>query len=492
MQSRIAALLTLWGGAALLLTPVSAGLWGQWPMGGKDYSHSGYYVQTLVRLLEGSDQYSNYTAGTQKWSKQLPNGAVATGGVVLGLFIDQLDDESDDAYGYEFFVGADDGKVYCYRVNSGGIDTPMTFTVEADPVWTYTCDGDPIGTPLLVTTGNTPARAVYVSDTSGRLHCIDAETGNRIWRPADLTGQGELLTTPAHGGAAIYVGSSAGSVYGFYRYYAGTPANQDYKWDAETSGPVVSTPAVAFSLGSPGSQSEEEAYLYVTTEDAWLELWEDEGSTVVRHWRWYDDSETQECKSWAMLASPTRVYFATYNASNYKGRIYSVDPDRENRWEDNPNGRVDQMRITMLYPPQNYDIGKLVANMCNDTADNANLYQGTLDIASGNGKPTLVRVLDLNPGESKAQGYVRLAMGADADEISSTPSIWRKNGETNWLYVITANGKDYVMSPTGTVIPNGFPINLGKIIPRQDLAVDYDGAVVFTTSDGYVIARWEK
>lgn len=422
---------------------------------------------------------------------------MATGDVAIGLFLSEIPVEppaepSDDDYGYEFFVGADDGKVYCYRVNSGGIAAPMVFTVDDDPVWTYTCDGDPIGTPLLLTTGNTPARAVYVSDTSGRLHCIDAETGDRIWRSADLTGQGETLTAPAHGGASIYVGSSAGHVYGFYRYYSGTPANQDYKWDAETSGPVVSTPAVAFSLSEPRPFGEEEAYLYVTTENARLELWEDEGSTVVRHWRWRDESETQECKSWAMLASATRVYFATYNAGNYKGRIYSVDPDSNNRWEDNPNGRVDQMRTTMVYPPQNYDIGKLVANMCNDTADNANLYQGTLDTASGNGKPTLVRVLDLNPGESKAQGYVRLAMGGDGDEITSTPAIWRKNGETNWLYVITTNGKYYVMEPAGGAIPYGFPINLGKTIPRQDLAIDYDGAVVFTTSDGYVIARWGK
>lgn len=154
-------------------------------MGGKDYSHSGYYPQGLVRLSEGTGPYDNYVAGTQKWSKALPNGAVATGGVSIGLFLSEErqepnhGSEPDDPYGYKIFVGANDGKVYCYRVNSGGIAAPMVFTVDDDPVWTYTCDGAPIGTPLLATTGNTPARAVYVSDASGRVHCIDAWTGNR-------------------------------------------------------------------------------------------------------------------------------------------------------------------------------------------------------------------------------------------------------------------------------------------------------------------------
>lgn len=51
----------------------------------------------------------------------------------------------DEQRGYRFYVGADDDKVYCYQVSQ----TNGLFSVGANPVWTYTCDGDPVGTPVL-------------------------------------------------------------------------------------------------------------------------------------------------------------------------------------------------------------------------------------------------------------------------------------------------------------------------------------------------------
>jgi hypothetical protein len=126
---RLIALLMI--GGAMASSSSFAQLWGTWPMGGNDIFHSGSFAS--------ASSPPTYTSGAQKWAKTLPNGAVATTGVVIGT------KDDPNTYEYRFYVGANDDKVYCYQVSySGG-----TFSVGTDPVWTYTCDGDPVGTPVL-------------------------------------------------------------------------------------------------------------------------------------------------------------------------------------------------------------------------------------------------------------------------------------------------------------------------------------------------------
>ncbi len=148
--------------------------------------------------------------------------------------------------------------------------------------------------------------------------------------------------------------------------------------------------------------------------------------------------------------------------------------------------------ITLRDPslPVPLDLGPLNANMANDQGTNANLFQLTMDAGSGTGKPTATRILDKNPGENKGKGYVQIKMGSDSDELTSTPIYQVHHSGNAYLYYITTTGKYYATVPGSTTILSSFPVTLSETIPRQDLAMDYDGAIIFVTSDGNVKAYW--
>jgi len=407
-------------------------------MGGLDSFHSGKLV-TASRLT--------YTAGAQKWAKTLPSSAHATGGVAVG----DLDDPND--YEYKFYVGANDDKVYCYQVSYNGGNN--TFSVGTNPVWTYTCDGDPIGTPVLGLIDETD-KVIYVCDATGRLHCINDGDGSRRWRSADLTSNDEMLTAPLLVNSHLYLGRSSGHLITF-GMDPGSGSSEAARSTTATAGPIIRAPA---SGGAPEDFQEEEPpywYIYTASSDATLEQWQDRAnlSSPSFNWAYPAYGGNQTCETWPMLASSSRILFGTYDNSSNQGRVYNVDfygdgnGNGVSRWYDMTNERVDT------------------------------------------GKPTLIKIIDLSPDSHEGDPYVLKRMALDGDDITSTP-IFNTDGSTvTYIYHITTTGKFWATTPSGTV-PYGWPKTLSETIPQQDLAMDADLAVIFVTADGDIKAYWGK
>jgi len=452
-------------------------------MGGRDSFHSGKLV-TASRLT--------YTAGAQKWAKTLPSSAHATGGVAVG----DLDDPND--YEYKFYVGADDDKVYCYQVsyNSGN----NTFSVDTNPVWTYTCDGDPIGTPVLgvIKIDQTPYKVIYICDATGRLHCINDSDGSRRWRSADLTSNDEMLTAPLLFTGHLYIGRSSGHLITF-TMDPGSGSSEAARSTDETAGPVVRTPA---GSGGPDDQPEEDLtywYVYTASSDATLEQWRDRADlpNPVEQWNYPAVGGGQTCETWPMLGSDSRIYFGTYDNSSNQGRVYDVDfyddgfGNGVSRWSAMTNERVDTARNS-TFPVTYPAIGQLKANPCNDIGpSNPVVYYPTMDLASGSGKPSMIKIIDLSPGTAEGDPYFLVKMSLDGDDITSTP-IFNTDGSTvTYIYHITVNGKFWATTPSGNV-PVGWPKTLSETIPQQDLAMDADLGVIFVTADGDIKAYWGK
>ncbi len=446
-------------------------------MGGNDIFHSGSFAS--------ASSPPTYTSGAQKWAKTLPNGAVATTGVVIGT------KDDPNTYEYRFYVGANDDKVYCYQVSySGG-----TFSVGTDPVWTYTCDGDPVGTPVLAeaTENEIQVPCVIVSDAAGRVHCIDASDGSRVWRSSGLTGANETITGPIVADDTVYVGwaDTSGHTGKLISLYL---TDGTGKWTGSAAGEIVSTPAIGRA-----AEAEEEPYppiwyIYTTSKNASLEKWEDTAAytSAVKLWEYDAPSGSQTCDSWPMLSGSSRIYFSTYDNSSSVGRIYSVDFSGLGRWTDLTNNRVTQAEDYNV-PPSQRDLGRLNANMANDEGTNANLFQLTMDAGSGTGKPTATRIHDyraVTTGDHRAKGYVQVKMSSDSDELTSTPIYQAHHSGSKYLYYISTTGKFYAADPGGTAIISGFPKTLSETILRQDLAMDNDGAIVFVTTDGDIKAYW--
>lgn len=71
--------------------------------------------------------------------------------------------------GQDPYHGPGPGRLHAIHVGGAGDVT------ETRHVWEYTSVGRIVGTPIV------RQDAVYVGDTSGWLHCVDARTGARIW-----------------------------------------------------------------------------------------------------------------------------------------------------------------------------------------------------------------------------------------------------------------------------------------------------------------------
>jgi len=443
-------------------------------MGGRDQFHSGKLV-TASRLT--------YTAGAQKWAKTLPSSAHATGGVAVG----DLDDPND--YEYKFYVGADDDKVYCYQVsyNSGN----NTFSVGSNPAWTYSCDGDPIGTPVLGLIDETD-KVIYICDATGRLHCINDGDGSRRWRSEDLTSGGQMLTAPLLVNSHLYIGRSSGHLITF-EMDPGSGNSEAARSTTQAAGPIIRTPAGG---GAP-AEFPTYWYVYTTSSDATLEQWEDNAgySQPGNIWDYPAVGGSQTCETWPMLGSDSRIYFGTYDNSSNEGRVYDVDFTGSgsvglSRWYDMTNERVDTARNNTL-PPTYPAIGQLKANPCNDVGpSNPVVYYPTMDLASGSGKPSIIKIIDLSPGTAAGDPYFFVKMSLDGDDIASTP-IFNAGGSTAYLYHITVNGKFWATPVSGNV-PYGWPKTLGETIPQQDVAMDADLGVIFVTADGDIKAYWGK
>lgn len=424
-------------------------------MGGKDFFHTSR--QTVIPPDE-------YDGGTVKWSKTLPNGAVACTGVALG---------PRDAYSreYRFYVGANDDKVYCYQVSRSG----NSFSVGANPVWTYTCDGDPVGTPVLGSSDG--VSMVFVSDSAGTVHAIRQSDGAKVWKSS---GHGQI-TAPLKINR-LYIGQkngSEGNLLAFEAYYEYD--NQGPEWIWETYGPVISTPAQAAGPFGMGILAE----LYFTTENGYLVALRDTGSATER-WHWSPTSAGHACKTWPMLADGAHIYVTTYQTSNDLGHVWAFEGDGDRRW-DYP---VTQGR-TSTWPVQYKNIGRIEAHSCTDSGTNPNIWVLCKDAGSGTGKPTSFRVLDNSPGTASGTGYVLNTMDSDSDELTSTPVLGvHYLTYAKYVHFVTTTGKWYVIDGGTGALLQYWPKTLNETIPKHDLALDEEGALIFITADGDVKAYW--
>jgi outer membrane protein assembly factor BamB len=369
-------------------------------------------------------------------------------------------------------VGTDDGYLCRYAVNyANGV-----FSVGANPDWAYAVGGPPgthtVGTPVLTSGG-----IVIVSDSYGRVHGVSEANGASLW----LTTIGGTITAPLDG-KNIYVGcADPPRVYVLGRS-GGTVV--DYKTVATS---VTSIPAYANFGGDdllalPG-------LVYATTSDGHLYKWIDNNGFLTLDWTFVPPLG-QTCSSWPMLAGIERIYCGMYDALTNNGSIYAfyqngADQQAVSRW-DNPVTRV---AAAGPPPPHQVDIGKILANPCNDMGGSPNVYFPSRHEGSGNGRAMITRTLDLSPGSPAGAGCLLAGDLYSVPDVSST-AVYGVKGGTNHLYFVSDNGYYYVVDALSGAMAYTFPKSLNLTIARQDPSLDYDGAIVFVSNDGVVRAYW--
>lgn len=204
-------------------------------------------------------------------------------------------------------------------------------------------------------------------------------------------------------------------------------------------------------------------------------------------------SGTQTCVTWPTVANGGHVFMSTYDDSSLKGRLYDVDFNGDTPWSNNTYERVDTGMDTHIPTPNTYDIGQLVANPINDEGTTPNVLLVTKDNGSGNGKPSYVRVLDHSDGtggNAYGSGYFQNAMSSTSDDLTCTPALIVDYSATG-IYWLMDTGKFYIADPTSGAALFGWPKTISTPI-KQDLAVDAEGALVYSTSGGVVKAYWGR
>ncbi|MBK8474955.1 MAG: PQQ-binding-like beta-propeller repeat protein [Opitutaceae bacterium] len=125
----------------------------------------------FVGTMEGRAHAISADDGSTLWSADLPGPTIATAGIAGGTVV---------------FTTLT-GEVAAFDVRNG------------TPAWTYTAGRAITGAPCVVDD------RVVVGAQDGRVHCLEAATGTRLWRS-------ERLAAPIHGGlcsdgTSVYVGS---------------------------------------------------------------------------------------------------------------------------------------------------------------------------------------------------------------------------------------------------------------------------------------------
>jgi outer membrane protein assembly factor BamB len=144
------------------------------------------------------------------------------------------------------FVGANDGRVYCFGAATAVDDWPMFhhdpchtgYSTSTAPstnhiLWSYPTDGYVFSSPA-VADGN-----VYVGSYDGKVYCLSASTGAVRW--SYTTDEWAVESSPTVVDGRVYVGSGAPS--SFYCLDALTGA---LIWSDPTCGPVYGGSAVAY------------------------------------------------------------------------------------------------------------------------------------------------------------------------------------------------------------------------------------------------------
>jgi len=406
--------------------------------------------------------------------------------VVTGAAVGDILAETN--HDYDVYFGASDDKLYSVRVTYNGSYPYYTTSLN----WTYSLNGTATGTPVLGMSDGT--KAVFVSDDSSRLHCVDASSGSQIWRSAQFT---DVTITPPlyiYGGtpgtyddsSRVYVGSTGSFLYAFDTW--ANSSSVSAKWSRATDGSVVMTPSEIIR-DVPGGEEEDPVptgpHIIITTTSAHVhEIYDQDDGGGASHanlrWTYYDPDPptTQTCESWATIGSDYRIFFASYG-TNSKSRIYGLDILGDQLWDP----------ITQAYDGVTLkDIGKIVANGCNDHASTTTAFFLTKNAGSGTSKPSVIRMADLTPSQGLA--YFARKMASTSDELTPTP-IYTNANNTNYLNFVTATGYLWVINPLQTILyVNPFPTHPTSSIPRIDLAMDREGVIIFVTSAGVLRADW--
>lgn len=150
------------------------------------------------------------------------------------------------AFGPEgaLYFQADDGVLYALDARTGALrwqttvnPKPVVRLPPSEPKSRF----DRFGSDVTVDAGR-----LYVGTDEGKVVCLEASNGRKIW---EFASGGSVLAAPAVAAGRAYFGSFDGAVYAVDTA-AGRPL-----WKHETGKPVVSTPAVAGDRVIVGSRS---------------------------------------------------------------------------------------------------------------------------------------------------------------------------------------------------------------------------------------------
>ncbi|MEP0767307.1 MAG: hypothetical protein HRF45_12320 [Fimbriimonadia bacterium] len=484
----------------------------------------------------------SYTPASLKWTLTPPEGVKAITGVVIG---EPEGGSGEEPYEYDVFFGADDGKIYCWRIDydiqSG------TFAPLGSPQWATDLRADPndpitlaSGTPVLAKAryGLEDIPALYVCTRAGsggtlslRLQCLRLSDGQRLWKSVNLAnGSSSALAPPLYApygeksgsswsGYRVYVardnggGDGPAHMMAFSTYYS--PGNDAQPhWALAATGRIVSQPAFnELGIGSVPGGSPESYWpaIYATTLDGKLEQWFDDPQFPISGPRWVYNPpaaafETHACETWPITTANDRVYYGFYFTSRFQTEYWTHEPNESGLYavrDYSSQGQTPygETRWPRLDPPWNWltrevrtpplqdrPLGKFLANPCADGGGKPALFFATMDAGSATGKPSLIRVEDKTPpgvNEPDATAKYLKALPYDTDEVDSG-TIYRSSGP--WVMFVTRTGRLWATSPFAQW---SYPMpSVGQNIPRHDPAMGRAGALVIITANGQVRAYW--
>ena len=178
---------------------------------------TGYRVSSTPAVVDGKvytgadDGYVyciDLNTGTQVWKR--PAGGVAEGALFRSM---PQKRSSPMVVGNRIYVGAMDGKVYC-------------FDTDGNQKWVYTATNITYGisgSPYVY------KGVVYIASGDGFLHAINATNGNMIWKLSITASDRRFVSTPIvvndpRAGEVLYIGSDTGAFMGGRRLTIVDPA----------------------------------------------------------------------------------------------------------------------------------------------------------------------------------------------------------------------------------------------------------------------------
>lgn len=441
-----------------------------------------------------------HAGGAQKW---VWSPGAQENGAITGVAIDIYNDPNPHEYKAYFF--GSDRKLYRIRVQYN--TSTELFTAGTDYAGQDQLLGTPMGTPVISSYSGT--KVIYQVDSERRLYCLDASSGAIVWKSTPMGSDGDSVTPPldlpCHAdaeGHRLYVGCTDGNVYCFKPYY---PADDDGEWSfSATTDPIVRAGSGIFIVPTIGGQLLDFPRWTIVFATYYGKVFcvYDNGGPVLQ-WLFNPGVPAQFCETWPIVGvnnigpenAMVRIYIATYDAGD-QGRIYAIRGTSE--FEGNSGTAVWPAPVmTAKDGSVQKNIGRIQANPCIDVpSGDTNVFFLAQYPGSGTYKPTPVKIQDHGTYGSGKWGK---KMPSAGDSLSSTPIFtnaatlfspgwnllnWAK--DAGWLY--SEESAQFGSAIQSTASP--FPISLGSAVLTQDMAMDYEGAMVVTLANGNVVARW--